>query len=100
MSVSSSAGVSTSVGDGSFTSTWPLRENLTLSTTRGVAEQRCRRRRLPPFANVAYARVMSSGLTASWPRPIEKNGSSLLRMPSACAVATTAFGVTTCVSCA
>ena len=56
--------------------------------------------RCPSFANVAYARAMSSGLTASWPRPIEKNGSSRLRIPSACAVATTALGVTSCVSCA
>ena len=27
---------------------------------------------LPPFANVAYARAISSGLTASAPRPIAK----------------------------
>ena len=28
--------------------------------------------RLPSFAMVAYARAMSSGLTATKPRPIEK----------------------------
>ena len=56
--------------------------------------------RRPSFAIVAYARAMSSGLTATDPRPMEKYGARRLRMPRLWAVLTIAFGPTTSVSCA
>ena len=43
---------------------------------------------------------MSSGLTAPEPRPIEKYGTSRLRIPRLRAVFTIAFGPTRSVSCA
>ena len=54
--------------------------------------------RLPSLAIVAYARVMSSGLTATKPRPIEKYAGSSERIPRRCAVSTIAFGPTMLVS--
>jgi len=56
--------------------------------------------RKPPFANVAYARAISSGFTACEPSPIEKTAWSGLVIPSRCAVRTTLGGPTTFVSCA
>ena len=54
--------------------------------------------RSPSFATVAYARASSSGFTASVPSPIEKNGSSGLRMPRSWAVFTICAGPTMSVS--
>ena len=56
--------------------------------------------RWPSFAIVAYARVMSSGLTATAPSPIEKYAGSFERIPSCFAVSTIERGPTIFVSCA
>ena len=55
---------------------------------------------IPPAAIVAYASVISSGVTGCEPSVIEQTGSSLEWMPSPCAVATTCSGPTLVTSCA
>ena len=57
---------------GSFCRTSPVRRSLTVRTTRGRSPMIEPSTRWPSFAIVAYARVMSSGLTATAPSPIEK----------------------------
>ena len=56
--------------------------------------------RCPSFANVAYARAISSGLTGSAPSPIAKYGCRWPVIPTSCAVRTTFAGPTSFVSCA
>ncbi len=57
---------------GAFLRDFPLLRNRTSCTTRGTLPMIEPSTRLPSLAIVAYARVMSSGLTATAPRPIEK----------------------------
>ena len=56
--------------------------------------------RSPPLSNAENARAISSGLTASAPRPIAKYFFSGLVIPSCFAVRTIAPGPTSWVSCA
>ena len=56
--------------------------------------------RMPRAARVAYADVISSGLTACVPSVIEHTGWSRERIPSRCAIRTTAGGPTRVTSCA
>jgi hypothetical protein len=62
----------TCLGTGEFTSTLFDRKRSTCSTTRGRSWNTDPSTRRPSFAIVAYARAMSSALTAPEPSPIEK----------------------------
>ncbi len=66
-------------------------------STRSSGEARCRH---PRAASVAYASVISSGVTACVPSVIEHTGSRGDRIPMRCAVSTTASGVTADATCA
>ena len=66
-------------------------------STRSSGESRCRH---PRAASVAYAFVISSGVTACVPSVIEHTGSSGDRIPMWCAVSTIASGVTAEATCA
>ena len=66
-------------------------------STCSSGEARCRH---PRAASVAYAFVISSGVTACVPSVIEHTGSSGDRMPIRWAVSTIASGVTADATCA
>ena len=69
-------------------------------TARGTFPISAPSTRCPPFANVAYALAISSGFTASPPSVTEKYPLIGLWMPSRRAMAATACGRTSSVSCA
>jgi hypothetical protein len=66
-------------------------------STRSSGEARCRQ---PRAASVAYAVVMSNGVTDCVPSVIEHTGSSGVRIPIRPAMSTIASGVTAFATCA